>query len=284
MLTNTIQNIFRSRQRRQNQRSPAFAAELFEKRLQLSAVAITTALETSSVDEHSYPDDTDGQYPEEANAEFFETVTSEIDQRNANPANAFPITPASPSLELANNTFVQPIVLSDPANQPAFDQQVASEQVPTNLIDAEFAANAIPLLLGTQQLESEPELSRTIGSPENENPVTSAIQEFSENEPLSPAQSEANSPEETPENTNSQPVISEQKSDAPPVTEAVRVKVQMPEESTISDATSASIDEFFASDQQLYVGDRNGAVLMGMSVVGKGILNRKQRSKSETVV
>lgn len=133
---------------------PTLASKLFEERLQLSAVAVEATLESLEFTEHSYPEDSDSQYPEETIRESVEA--SQIDQPDSViNRQAFPTTPASPSLEPVDAAAAQALLFSTPADTTIFSLQPNDEQVSPNLFDAEFASNTIPLLLGEQQLDSD---------------------------------------------------------------------------------------------------------------------------------
>ncbi|MEP3478058.1 MAG: hypothetical protein ABJZ55_02310 [Fuerstiella sp.] len=275
MLTDTIQNLFQNRNQRRTQQGPAFAAELFEERLQLSAVVVAATIESFEATEHSYPEDSDGQYPEDTVGAA--VPTNQINLPDSPTVIAFPTTPASPSLEPTDNTAAQPLLLSAPTEVPPFSQPQNADQASPSLIDAEFASNTIPLLLGEQLFESELNTPNT--SPEAESSATTQLQDISDFETISSSETDTEPADEAVQPIELQPVTANEDIEAQPANERVPVAVQPLEQSTVSEATEVGLDEFFANEPQLYAGNRAGAVMVGLSLANKGFSNRKQRRR-----
>lgn len=266
MFTDTVLNLFRTNTRRRNQQSPRFAAELFEQRLQLSAIGIAAAIETDSVQPHSYPEDSDLQYPEEAtqNSEALGAPSQDPPQQDVTPVNAFPNTLQSPSFNFADDADIQPIILQQPSEITATVEQADSAELSSVFSEAEFGNITIPSLLDNQSVDGEFDPNNPFELNQEEPLSTDLLRDLQDSESEPEPASEADSKVSTKESSN--PLVSDQNSDPSPTKDAIPVRAQQLENLIISDTDADDIDGFFANDPEPYLGGRTAAVLAGMSV------------------
>lgn len=273
MFAHTVRKLFCQNTRRRNLHTPRFAAEQFEQRLQLSAVTTTAISEVVGDHQHSYSDDSDNQYPDNAitNTDFIETAPDDTIQVDPATVNAFPNTPQPIVFQQTDETNFQPVILQDETQIAAVGQSDNLSEQPSATVDTDFESITIPSLLDDQLVDNEVELKQPSDLSENEQSAADSFQDFADTESGSEQDTGPDVNQLSATDLGSIPTASDQSSSKsastkPTGTKPSQAAAQHNESSAVFRASAADIDVFFADDNQVYLDSQSAAVLSGMFV------------------